>query len=109
MKKIYVSALLVASVLLLVRCSPKVANLVTSGPVPSPEEVKTSFTSTQLEEGKTVWESTCKRCHKLFPPESHNPDEWNRILRRMIPRARLELEEAKLVHAYLIAHAANPE
>lgn len=107
MTKLYISTLLIAVILLLAQCSPKIAKMVTSGPVPTSEEIKASFTSTQLDEGKTVWESSCKRCHKLFPAESHNPEEWNRILRRMIPRARLELEEARLVHAYLIAHAGD--
>jgi uncharacterized membrane protein len=86
-------------------CTPKVAKGVADEAVPTPEQMKAQFTTAQLDEGKMIWQSNCNKCHKLFDPGSRTPEKWNRVLNRMIPKAKLTPDQGKLVRAYLIAHA----
>lgn len=109
MKKIIVTSALGAFVIFMANCSPKVAESVTAGPVPTSAEVKAQYSATQLDQGKMVWQNNCNKCHKLFAPESRDPEHWNKILKRMIPRAKLNASDAQLVRAYLIANAGSPE
>jgi len=108
MKKIVVTALIGSFVIFMVNCSPKVANTVTAGPVPTSDQVKSQYSAAQLDQGKTIWQNSCNKCHKLFEPGSHDPEQWNNILKRMIRNAKLDLSDAQLVRAYLIANAAAP-
>lgn len=108
MKKLIVTAVLGTFVIGMINCSPKVAESVTAGPVPTSAEVKAQYSADQLDHGKTIWQSNCNKCHKLFEPESRDPEHWNKILKRMIPRAKLSASDAQLVRAYLIANAGTP-
>lgn len=92
-------------VLFMIHCSPKIGQEVTKGPIPSAEQIKADFTVAQLDQGKMIWQSSCIKCHKLHEPESRTPEQWNRVLKRMIPKAKLNLNDAQLVRAHLIMHA----
>lgn len=105
MKKILSIFLLGCFVLIMSRCATKTSKAITAGPVPTPEQMMTEYTVAQLDKGKSIWENNCNKCHKLFEPESRIPEKWNNVLKRMIPRAKLDMEEGKLVRAYLIANA----
>ena len=105
MKKILSILMLSVFVLLMTQCATKASKAITAGPVPTPEQIKADYTTAQLDKGKTIWESSCNKCHKLFEPDSRTPEKWNNVLKRMIPRAKLNMEDGKLVRAYLIANA----
>ena len=105
MKKILTTLALSAFVMLMVNCSPKVGNVVTGGPVPTKAEIKIAYSPDELEQGQMIWQRSCDKCHKLYGADSRTPEKWNSILRKMIPKAKLNLHDAKLVHAYLIANA----
>jgi len=105
MKKAVTTLILSSFVLFMVNCSPKVGVEVTKGPVPTAEQIRSEFSASQLEQGKMIWQSNCNKCHKLFEPGSRTPEKWNSILMRMIPKAKLNLNDAKLVRAYLIANS----
>jgi hypothetical protein len=109
MKKIIATLTLSAFVVIMVNCSPKVGKAVTAGPVPSSADVKAQYSTTQLDQGKMIWQDHCNKCHKLFEPGSRSPEKWNSVLKIMIPRARLNMADAQLVRAYLIANAAQPD
>lgn len=89
----------------MVNCSPKVAKKVTGEPIPTAAEIAAMYSEDQLEIGKNILHDDCAKCHKVFDPNSRTPEQWNAILRRMIPKARLNEADARLVRAYLIKHA----
>jgi cytochrome c5 len=55
--------------------------------------------------GKTIFEARCNRCHDLKDTKGYTADRWATILRTMIPRARLNEEEARQVTSYVIVNA----
>lgn len=93
-------------VLFIVSCAAKVANTVAhTDTVPTKTEVIASFSETELAQGETLFANNCERCHKLFEPTSRDAEKWNHVLKRMLPKTELTLEEGKLVRAYLIANS----
>lgn len=109
MKKLIVTGVLGAFIFVMANCSPKVAQQVTAGPVPTAAQMQTQFTADQLDQGKMIWQSHCNKCHKLFAPASRTPESWNHILSKMITKARLNKDDATLVRAYLIANSGQPK
>ena len=55
--------------------------------------------------GKTIVETRCNRCHDLKVVDVYTPERWASILQTMIPRARLNEEQAKQVRSYVMANA----
>jgi len=93
------------------RCSPKVPAAVAAsepGAAEKVAEVRRDYTEAQMEEGRLVWQSSCKKCHKLFEPDSRSVEKWERVLPRMSRKAKLDETDAGKVRAYLLAHA-KPE
>lgn len=89
-----------------VACATKAVNTVAHAePTPTKEFVKANFSEDQLAEGKTFYENNCAECHKLFDPNSRNPEGWNKVLKRMLPKTPLSYEESRLVRAYLVANS----
>ena len=106
MKEIIKSFALVLLVLLAVGCATQAANSVAhTDSVPTKAEVLDSFTADELAQGEILFANNCDKCHKLFEPESRNPEKWNNVLKRMFPKTQLTFEETKLVRAYLIANS----
>lgn len=105
MKKLVTTLALGTFILAMVNCSPKASKSVSTEPAPTAEQMKANFSEEQMAQGKTIWESNCNRCHKLFAPESRDNEKWDRVLKRMIPKAKLSPEDGALVRAYLIAHS----
>ena len=55
--------------------------------------------------GKIIFETRCNRCHDLKDTKGYAADRWTTILKTMIPRARLNEEQAKQVTSYVMANA----
>jgi mono/diheme cytochrome c family protein len=55
--------------------------------------------------GKIIFETRCNRCHELKDANGYTTDRWGTILKTMIPRARLNDEQAKQVTSYVMANA----
>lgn len=55
--------------------------------------------------GQTVYTSRCGRCHGLKKTENYTVQQWDSILKSMIPKAKLNDDEAKQVTAYVLEHA----
>jgi hypothetical protein len=55
--------------------------------------------------GKIIFETRCNRCHDLKIVDVYTQERWTSILRIMIPRARLNEEEAKRVRSYIMPNA----
>jgi cytochrome c5 len=107
MKKTGILLLLAAVMLVMVNCSPKASKVISELPVESKEQIVAKYTSAQLESGKTIFLNSCNKCHKLKQPETRTPAQWNKVLKRMIPKAKLSDEDGQLVRAYLIANSKN--
>ena len=57
--------------------------------------------SAKIAEGKTIFENSCNKCHKLFEPSKHTDAEWIETLSRMAPRANLTADQHQMVYDYL--------
>ena len=86
-------------------CTPKASKAIAEMPVETKDQITAKYSAVQLEHGKSIFMANCAKCHKLKEPGSRTPDEWNKVLKRMIPKAKLSDDDGKLVRAYLIANS----
>jgi len=93
--------------LFLMNCATKAVGTTVADkePVPTKEYVLANFSDEQLNTAKSLYENNCAKCHKLKDPDSRNPEEWNKVLKRMIPKAKLSYEDGRMVRAYLVANS----
>ena len=68
-------------------------------------EIKRNYTEAHMQEGMSIWEISCNKCHKLFTPESRTIAEWEGILPRMNKRSKLDDTQSGKVRAYILTHA----
>ncbi len=98
--------LLVALSTLAISCTPKAAKTSTSGDANAAYETFVNkYNAQALAEGKSLMESNCNKCHKLKPADKHAVAKWDRILDRMIPKAKLNTEDGNKVRAYIYSVA----
>lgn len=93
MKKIIAVASFTA--VLLTSCTPKVSTAASAtGPAVS--------TAEQIAQGKTIFENSCGRCHKLPDPTAHSSVQWVGIMNTMAPKAKLNDEQHQWVYDYVV-------
>lgn len=93
MKKLIAAASFTA--ILLVSCTPKASTAAaTAG---------TSSTAEEIAQGKTIFENSCGKCHKLPDPTSHNSVQWVGIMNAMAPKAKLTDDQHKWVYDYIVS------
>lgn len=106
MKSFIQTAGLICFLLFLVACATQaVKTVANSEAAPTKEFVIANFSENQLSEGKTYFENNCAKCHELNNPESRDALAWNKVLKRMLPKTKLEYEQGRLVQAYLVANS----
>ncbi len=93
MKKIIVAASFTA--LVLSSCTPKA----TTATAP----MAATSTAEQIAQGKTIFENSCGRCHKLPDPAAHTPVQWVGIMNSMAPKAKLTDEQHQWVYDYVVS------
>lgn len=94
MKKLIAVASVTA--VLLVSCTPKAStSVVASG--------SSTSTAEQIAQGKTIFENSCGKCHKLPDPASHSPVQWVGIMNSMAPKAKLTDEQHQWVYDYIVS------
>jgi len=69
--------------------------------VPTTSDVTTSATLADLQQGRTLYISTCGQCHDLYLPESFTAAQWRSILPNMTPRTSLSSAQIALVTKYV--------
>lgn len=69
---------------------------------PMVDAKKTEIT-TALAEGKTLYESNCAKCHKLYAPSDFSKEEWRPIVTQMQKKARLSDEQGNSIYNYIIS------
>lgn len=105
MRKLLFISMLASGAVFMANCTPKASKAIAELPVESKEQITAKYSPQQLESGKTIFTGNCAKCHKLKEPGTRTPEQWNKVLKRMIPKAKLSDEDGMLVRAYLIAHA----
>lgn len=94
MKSLFAAATFI--LVLLTSCTPK-ATPVTEAPKSA------TSTAEQIAQGKTIYESACKRCHKLYEPTQFTSVEWVGIMNAMAPKAKLTDEQHQWVYDYVVS------
>lgn len=98
--------------LLVVACQKKSVPVITERKTGPPTKISSPYPPAgtivpDTVEGKTVFMARCSRCHGLPDPAQFNAVRWESILELMIPRARIDKENAVHVRAYVLANAAK--
>ncbi|MCB9046128.1 MAG: hypothetical protein H6550_08300 [Chitinophagales bacterium] len=96
---------IVALSVLMARCSSKKTASNTKSPEEIVADVKKNFTEAQMQEGMTIFQGHCGKCHAIKEPETHTVDKWEKILPRMSQKANLDKPQSDKVRAYVLAHA----
>lgn len=105
MKKVKTLTISLLTVALMVSCFPKASQLIRSLPVENKTQILSQYTNDQIAKGETLMQANCGNCHKIKAAETRTAEQWNGILKRMIPKAKLSDDDGLLVRAYLIAHS----
>jgi mono/diheme cytochrome c family protein len=105
MKKLVIISSIAFGAVFMAQCTPKASKAISETHVMTKEEAIAGNTPEQLEQGKVLFTGNCAKCHGLKEPGSRTPEQWERVLKRMIPKAKLSEEDGKLVKAYLIANS----
>ncbi|KAF2327370.1 c-type cytochrome [Flavobacterium daemonense] len=80
---------LTAAVLLLASCGTKKAPAAPAAPAVT-ETAKAKELTPELAAGKSLYENSCAKCHKLYEPTKFSKEEWQPILVRMQKKAKLD-------------------
>lgn len=95
--KLFAAALLS---IVIFSCSKKTVAPVANTEVAVKEEIKIEMPAA-IAEGKTLYENSCAKCHKLFPTTKHDKSGWAGTLDKMAPKAKITDEQKTLVYNYL--------
>ena len=60
---------------------------------------------TPADAARTLYESSCARCHALYMPTSFTASEWKFYVRKYGRKARLTKEQRDVVYGYLAEHS----
>ncbi|MCS3532283.1 cytochrome C [Chryseobacterium sp. JUb7] len=93
MKKIILAASFTA--IALTSCTPKASTAAAPSLAVS--------TAEQIAQGKTIFENSCGRCHKLPDPTAHTSVQWVGIMNSMAPKAKLTDEQHQWVYDYVVS------
>jgi len=97
----------IVSAILIIACNKKSVPVITERKTDSSQPV-TVNPSTVIPDtliGKIVFTNQCGKCHGLPDPIQFSSKRWDEILFYMIPKARLNDEQAVHVTAYVHANA----
>lgn len=77
-------------------------------PAPSSGRIPSAGNSPEaIAAGKIIFETKCNRCHDLKEAQVYTANRWTSILKTMIPRARLNEEQARQLTSYVMANAGK--
>jgi hypothetical protein len=67
----------------------------------TPTEYRPTQVNPTIQEGKSIMEAKCIKCHAFKPVENYTLEKWNRTLPRMTKKAKLGLEDQNKMMAYI--------
>lgn len=104
MKKLILIALLCGTTVFMYSCKAK------KGTAPKPATVLAAaqqrwpdVTEESLAKGKTILTTRCVKCHPAKPITKFTEKEWEKILTKMSPKAKLNTEEAETLRRFVLA------
>ena len=65
-------------------------------------KTKTTSKGEGVSAGQTIYSSRCGRCHYLKTVQDYTAQQWDNILKSMVPKARLNKDEAAQLTAYVM-------
>jgi len=60
------------------------------------------ITLAELQEGKTIFEGNCGKCHEIPKPAAKNEDQWRKIVPAMAKKAKIDSRAEQLVFQYVV-------
>lgn len=69
------------------------------------DSIKSQTPAVVLPLGKTLYENSCVRCHKLKEPGNYTQEQWPGIMDKMQKRSRITDEEKATILTYLLSEA----
>ena len=69
--------------------------------IPTADVPKEKVLSPELAEGKSLYENSCGRCHKLYDVKDYTAEQWKPIVLRMQKKARLDDAQGLKIYNYL--------
>jgi len=70
-------------------------------PVVEPKKIELT---SDLAEGKSLYENNCAKCHDLYKPKDFNAEQWKPILLSMQKKAKISDEQREKIYSYLTAN-----
>jgi cytochrome c5 len=55
-----------------------------------------------LQQGKTMYEDNCGKCHGLKSPSAYNEEQWRKHVKRMAPKAKIDKPTEDLILQYVV-------
>lgn len=108
MKKLLIFAGIAISTTILYSCTPKAAKPVAETTTDASYAAYVSnYNAQALESGKTLYQDNCGKCHKHKDVTKFTIEKWDKILDRMIPKAKLNADDGKKVRAYVYSLKLN--
>lgn len=108
MNRMRATIILASTILLLASCTAKKTTSTQSAELSDEQkvaEVKKNFSEQQMEEGMSVYQGNCGKCHALPKAEAITVSKWERVLPRMTKKANLTEDQGAKVRAYVLSHA----
>lgn len=96
------SLLFIFGLVVLAACSQS-----TVEPVVTSVETKPAVTASaeELAKGKTLYETNCVKCHRLFTPSEFTEKKWHHEVPEMSEKAKVNKETENLILAYVLSGA----
>ncbi|MCB0495478.1 MAG: hypothetical protein KDC79_05050 [Cyclobacteriaceae bacterium] len=69
--------------------------------VPTNDDVTSTATLDELQQGRDLYINYCGDCHKLYTPESYSVAQWQNIVPDMARKTNLTSAETELVLKYV--------
>lgn len=100
------------TLIMIVSCTKKSAPVITDRKAEKPKRVADIYAAPgtitpDAEKGKALFTGSCNRCHGLPDVSLYRIARWEGILQTMIPRAKLNQEQAVHIREYVLANAAK--
>lgn len=63
--------------------------------------IKNTVMTSELAEGKSLYENNCAKCHNLYDAKDFSAEEWKPIVARMQKKAHLEDLQGQKIYNYV--------
>lgn len=90
-------------------CAPKVVTPIAEAKkeeikfkvINKPVAANSGILTTELAEGKNLFENNCAKCHKLYSPSDFTAEQWTPIVLSMQKKAKIQDAEREKIYNYL--------